>query len=215
VKSNVQDKQQVWPDICYKNGSKAMEWLTQVFGFRKHMEVPGPDGEIGHAELSLGNGMIMFASGGKPGDDNPWTTERGGVYAVVDDIDAHSQRAKRPAPRSSGRWPTQATARGNIASAIRKGIAGRSGPIVRELVLISSARTGRRRYPVGAGIIQMKITAYPSGLPCLTTYNITGEAQFFCADWLPSSAARRYHFAASLVSGSIPTTATVFRNFSS
>lgn len=93
-----QDKQQVWPDIYpvlrYKNGTKAMEWLTEVFGFSKHMEVPGPDGEIGHAELSLGNGMIMFASGGKPGDDNPWTTERGGVYAVVDDIEAHYQRAQ-------------------------------------------------------------------------------------------------------------------------
>jgi uncharacterized glyoxalase superfamily protein PhnB len=89
---------QVWPDIYpvlrYKNGTKAMEWLTEVFGFSKHMEVPGPDGEIGHAELTLGNGMIMFASGGKPGDDNPWTTERGGVYAVIDDIEAHYQRAK-------------------------------------------------------------------------------------------------------------------------
>lgn len=64
-------KQQVRPDIYpvlrYKNGSKAMEWLTQVFGFSKHMEVPGPDGEVAHAELSFGNGMIMLGSGGKPG----------------------------------------------------------------------------------------------------------------------------------------------------
>jgi uncharacterized glyoxalase superfamily protein PhnB len=92
-----QNKQQVWPDIYpvlrYKDGGKAMEWLTQVFGFSKHMEAPGPGGEIAHAELSLGNGMIMFGSGGKPGDDNPWRTERSGVYAVVEDIDAHYQRA--------------------------------------------------------------------------------------------------------------------------
>ncbi len=30
----------VWPDVYpvlrYKNGSKAMEWLTQVFGFSRH-----------------------------------------------------------------------------------------------------------------------------------------------------------------------------------
>ena len=92
------DKRQDWPDIYpvlrYENGAKAMEWLTQVFGFSKHMEVPGADGEISHAELSLGNGMVMFGSGGKPGDGNPWSTERGGVYAVVEDIDAHYERAK-------------------------------------------------------------------------------------------------------------------------
>lgn len=87
----------VWPDVYpvlrYENGSKAMEWLTQVFGFSRHLEVPGPDGEISHAQLSSGNGMIMFASGVKQGDGNPWTTERGGVYAVVGDIDAHYERA--------------------------------------------------------------------------------------------------------------------------
>lgn len=92
------DKPQVWPDVYpvlrYKNNAKAMEWLTQVFGFSKHMAVTGPDGEIGHAELSLGNGMVMFASCGKQGDESPWTTERSGVYAVVTDIDAHYQRAK-------------------------------------------------------------------------------------------------------------------------
>lgn len=93
-----EDKPQVWPDVYpvlrYKNNAKAMEWLTQAFGFNKHMAVTGPDGEIGHAELSLGNGMVMFASGGKQGDESPWTTERSGIYAVVTDIDAHYQRAK-------------------------------------------------------------------------------------------------------------------------
>jgi uncharacterized glyoxalase superfamily protein PhnB len=92
------EKPRVWPDIYpvlrYENGGRALEWLAQVFGFGKHMEVPGPDGEISHAELSLGNGMIMIASGGKPGDDDPWKTERGGIYAVVADIDTHYQRAK-------------------------------------------------------------------------------------------------------------------------
>jgi uncharacterized glyoxalase superfamily protein PhnB len=37
--------------------------------------------------------MIMFASGGKQGDGNPWNKERSGVYAVVEDIDAHYERA--------------------------------------------------------------------------------------------------------------------------
>ncbi len=91
-------KQQVRPDIYpvlrYKNGSKAMEWLTQVFAFSKHMEVLGADGEVAHAELSFGNGMVMFGSGGKQGDGNPWTTERSGIYVAVDDIDAHYERAK-------------------------------------------------------------------------------------------------------------------------
>jgi uncharacterized glyoxalase superfamily protein PhnB len=93
-----QDMPRVWPDIYpvlrYKDGVKAMEWLTQIFGFSKHLEVPGTDGNIGHAELSLGNGMIMFASGGSQGDGNPWATEKSGIYAVVEDIDAHYQRTK-------------------------------------------------------------------------------------------------------------------------
>ena len=48
--------------------AKAMEWLTQAFGFSKHMAVTGPEGDR-PCDLSLGNGMVMFASGGKQGDE--------------------------------------------------------------------------------------------------------------------------------------------------
>lgn len=50
------------PSITYSNASEAIEWLCNAFGFQKHLIVPGSDGKIIHAELTLGNVMIMIGS---------------------------------------------------------------------------------------------------------------------------------------------------------
>ena len=48
----------------YRNAPAAIEWLCKAFGFEKHLVVPGEDGTIAHAQLTLGNGMIMVSSVG-------------------------------------------------------------------------------------------------------------------------------------------------------
>ena len=48
--------------LRYRDAPAAIEWLCDVFGFEKHLVVPGEDNTIAHAQLQLGNGMIMLGS---------------------------------------------------------------------------------------------------------------------------------------------------------
>lgn len=92
----------VVPGTAYRNAPEAIEWLCRVFGFEKHAVYPGPDNTIMHAELTLGDGMIML---GSLRDDNEYRRftkhpdEIGGaethsVSLIVSDADAVYARAK-------------------------------------------------------------------------------------------------------------------------
>ena len=84
----------------YRNAPAAIEWLCHAFGFEKHLVVPGENGTIAHAQLTLGNGMMMLGSV----RDNDFTklvkqpdqldgAETQCPYVVVTDADAHYARA--------------------------------------------------------------------------------------------------------------------------
>jgi len=89
----------IMPTMRYRNAPEAIEWLCRAFGFEKHLVVPGDGGTIAHAQLVLGNGMIMLGSA----RDDAWgelvkpPRDRGGatagIYVVVPDADAHHARA--------------------------------------------------------------------------------------------------------------------------
>lgn len=90
------------PCIGYKDAMKAIDWLCDAFGFEKHQVFVGENGIVAHAELKLGNIMIMPGSQQHdspyakltrhPGDVGGFETQS--PYIVVDDIDAHYARAK-------------------------------------------------------------------------------------------------------------------------
>jgi uncharacterized glyoxalase superfamily protein PhnB len=50
------------PALRYRDAQAAIDWLCNALGFSKHAVYPGPNGTIGHAELTLGGGMIMLGS---------------------------------------------------------------------------------------------------------------------------------------------------------
>ena len=87
------------PALRYRNAAAAIDWLCTAFGFQRKMVVPGDGGRIAHAELTLGNGMIMLGDVeteygrlvAAPEKGQPVTQ---GIYVVVDDADAHCARAK-------------------------------------------------------------------------------------------------------------------------
>ena len=56
---------QVTPYLCVDGASEAIAFYSNVFGAKERMRMDGPDGKIGHAELQLGQGLIMLA------DPNP------------------------------------------------------------------------------------------------------------------------------------------------
>lgn len=54
------DRSTIIPMLRYKDARAAIDWLTSAFGFAEHLVVPGVNGKIVHAQLTLGNGMIML-----------------------------------------------------------------------------------------------------------------------------------------------------------
>ena len=52
----------VTPSLRYRDAQRAIEWLCDAFGFEKQRVVPGQYGEVMHAQLSFGNGMVMLSS---------------------------------------------------------------------------------------------------------------------------------------------------------
>ena len=56
---------QVTPYLHVDGADAAIEFYSKVLGAKERMRLPGPDGKIGHAELQLGDSIIMLA------DENP------------------------------------------------------------------------------------------------------------------------------------------------
>ena len=52
---------QVTPYLIIDGASEAIEFYSNVFGAKERMRMDGPDGRVGHAELELGDGLIMLA----------------------------------------------------------------------------------------------------------------------------------------------------------
>ena len=52
---------QVVPYLCVSGASEAIDFYGKVLGAKERMRMPGPEGKIGHAELQLGDSVIMLA----------------------------------------------------------------------------------------------------------------------------------------------------------
>jgi uncharacterized glyoxalase superfamily protein PhnB len=79
------------PTIRYQDAKGAIDFLERAFGLERREVMENEDGTIGHAELTLGRGMVMIGSR-RNGDR--FETGRAVVYGIVDDPDAHHDRAK-------------------------------------------------------------------------------------------------------------------------
>jgi uncharacterized glyoxalase superfamily protein PhnB len=87
----------IFPVLRYADGSKALEWLAKAFGFKENFVVRGDDGSVIHAQMSLGPGIVMFATAGNPlredSEPDP-TAARHSIYVAVEDVAAHAARAR-------------------------------------------------------------------------------------------------------------------------
>jgi PhnB protein len=84
------------PYLIVADGSAAIAFYQNVFGARLRMRLDGPGGKIGHAELEIGNSLIMLA------DEHP---EMGalspktvggtpvGLHVYLEDVDAVAAKA--------------------------------------------------------------------------------------------------------------------------
>jgi uncharacterized glyoxalase superfamily protein PhnB len=76
----------VFPTMTYRDADAAIEFLQQAFGAEPHAVYRDDDGRVRHAELKLGNGMVMLG----PAE----AAAGGGVYVVVSDPDEHCGHAR-------------------------------------------------------------------------------------------------------------------------
>jgi PhnB protein len=86
----------VAPYLIVDGAADAIDFYKTVLGVTERMRMPGPDGRIGHAELELGDSVIMLA------DESPEMGARsprsvGGtpvtIFAYLEDVDAAFERA--------------------------------------------------------------------------------------------------------------------------
>jgi len=84
----------ITPYLLYEDLDATVDWLVAAFGFVDSFRAPGPDGRSVHAELKLGDAVVMM---GCPGPDYRNPKHRGAVtaevYVYVDDVDAHHATA--------------------------------------------------------------------------------------------------------------------------
>ena len=87
----------VTPYLIVSNGAGAIDYYKRIFGAVEVMRMPGPGGRVGHAELRIGESLIMLA------DENPEAGVRGpqpgsrppvSFLVYVDQVDAVTARAE-------------------------------------------------------------------------------------------------------------------------
>ena len=90
------DYPRVTPYLIVDGAGAAIDFYCSVLGATERVRMPGPDGRIGHAELQLGDSIIMLA------DENAQMDVRGpraiggtpvSLHVYVEDSDAVFERA--------------------------------------------------------------------------------------------------------------------------
>jgi PhnB protein len=86
----------VTPYLSVKGAADAIEFYRKAFGATERMRIDAPGGKVGHAELTIGNALIMLADE-YPDMDFLSPESLGGspvvIHLYVEDVDAFCNRA--------------------------------------------------------------------------------------------------------------------------
>jgi PhnB protein len=91
-----EDYPRVIPYLIVEGASAAIDFYSLVLGATEHMRMDGPDGKIGHAEIGIGDSVVMLA------DEYPEMSARGprsfggspvSLMVYVEDVDGVFARA--------------------------------------------------------------------------------------------------------------------------
>jgi PhnB protein len=86
----------ITPAIVVRDAGKAIDFYKEAFGAEEVDRMEGPDGSIMHAEIRIGDSLVML------GEENPmWQTKspvtlggvHGSLHIYVEDVDAAFARA--------------------------------------------------------------------------------------------------------------------------
>ena len=84
------------PYLVFDDAAAAIEFYKNAFGAEERMRMEAPGGKIGHAEIEIGDSMVML-SDSFPQSTTRSPTELGGttagIFLYVEDVDTVAQRA--------------------------------------------------------------------------------------------------------------------------
>ena len=84
------------PYLTIKNAARALDFYKKAFGAQEVARMDAPDGKVAHAEIKVGDSMIMIAEE-MPGSGNRSPESLGGttasIFLYVDNADAIFDRA--------------------------------------------------------------------------------------------------------------------------
>ena len=84
------------PFLAVDDAAAAIDFYARAFGARERMRMGGPEGKIAHAEIQIGDSVVMLS------DPFPQATSKppkelggvsGGLFMYVEDVDAVMQQA--------------------------------------------------------------------------------------------------------------------------
>ena len=55
------DYPRVSPYLCVDGAADAIAFYSTVFGARERMRIPAPGGKVGHAEIQIGDSLVMLS----------------------------------------------------------------------------------------------------------------------------------------------------------
>jgi PhnB protein len=88
----------VTPHLVVRDAAKAIEFYTKAFGAEERFRMPGPNGVVMHAELQLGDSVLMLGEEApQMGASSPQTIGGSPVSLLiyVKDVDASFARADK------------------------------------------------------------------------------------------------------------------------
>lgn len=88
VTSTPEGYHSVTPALVVENAAELIEFMATSFGATERMRMPNPAGGIAHAEMNIGDSVVMV---GDASPENP--ALQGSIHLYVDDVDGTYTRA--------------------------------------------------------------------------------------------------------------------------
>ena len=86
--------------LAVDDASEAIDWYKQAFGAKERMRMDTPDGKIGHAEIQIGDSLVMLS------DPFPQATTKPDLSCPTQSPDASMPEC--PKPHQRGRFGASA-----------------------------------------------------------------------------------------------------------
>ena len=84
-----------YPGLFYDDAEAAMQWLERTLGFERREDHRDDDGNVVHAEMTLGTALVMLSTAGRGRE--PFSRIPGGrglVYIALEEVDSLYERAR-------------------------------------------------------------------------------------------------------------------------